>query len=157
MTDEKRKEVLELLLKDCSPGKIIEENLPQYLYKYRSGSEWDLDALENDSVWMGSAIEMDDPLDSKLLLTDEFRKQIEYVVNNVEHFKKEKYRVYLNDNSVQKDCFLCSLSEISDSDDMWERYANNEQGFCIEYNTEELICKIGLPLLPVYYGEKISI
>lgn len=106
---------------------------------------------------MGSAIEMDDPLDSKLLLTDEFRKQIEYVVNNVEHFKKEKYRVYLNDNSVQKDCFLCSLSEISDSDDMWERYANNEQGFCIEYNTEELICKIGLPLLPVYYGEKISI
>ena len=48
MTDEKRKEVLELLLKDCNPGELIVKNLPQYLYKYRSGSEWDLNALENN-------------------------------------------------------------------------------------------------------------
>lgn len=156
MTDEKRKEVLELLLKDCNPGELIVKNLPQYLYKYRNGSEWDLIALEKDSLWMGNAIKMDDPLDSKLLLTDEFKTQIEYVVNHVEHFKDEKYRVHLNDNSIQKDCFLCSLSEISDSDDMWERYADNEHGFCIEYNAEKLICKVGLPLLPVYYDEKFQ-
>lgn len=156
MIDEKRKEVLELLLENRNPGKIIKENLPQYLYKYRSGSEWDLEALENDSIWMGSAMQMDDPLDSRLLLTDEFRAQIKDVVNKVERFKNEKYSVHLNDNSIQRDCFLCSLSEVSDSDDMWERYANNEQGFCIEYNAQELICQIRLLLLPVYYGEKLQ-
>ena len=154
MTDAKRKEVLELLLKNCNPGKIIDENLPSCLYKYRSGNNWDLDALENDLIWMGSAIKMDDPLDSKVLLTNEFKAQIDYVVNNVEHFKDEKYRVHLNDNSIQKDCFLCSFSEIGDSQEMWERYANSEQGFCIEYDAKTLIAKIGLPLFPVYYDEK---
>lgn len=156
MTDKQRKEILELLLKDCSPGRIIEENLPQHLYKYRSGSEWDLVALENDSVWMGNAIAMDDPIDSKVLLTEKFRTQLKDVINNVENFREEKYRVHLNGDSIQKDCFLCSLSEIGDSDDMWKRYANNEQGFCIEYNAEKLIQKIELPLFPVYYGEKIQ-
>ena len=41
---------------------------------------------ENDSVWIRYATKMDDLLDSKVLLTNEFKAQIDYVVNNVEHF-----------------------------------------------------------------------
>lgn len=156
MTDEKREEVLELLIKGGSPGGIIAQNLPPFLYKYRSGNDNDLNALENDSIWIGNATKMDDPLDSKVMLTDEFRNQIGYVVNNVDRFKEDKYRVHLNDDSIQKECFLCSLSEISDSEDMWRRYANDSQGICIEYNARELLTRINMLLLPVCYGKKIS-
>lgn len=122
MTDEKRKEVVDLFLHDDfksgDASQILLENLPKFLYKYRSGSSWDLDALENNKLWMANAPLMDDPYDSKFLLTDTFRAQIEYVVNNVEHFRKPKYQIHLQDDSIQRECYLCSLSEICDSNDM---------------------------------------
>ena len=153
MTDEKRKEVLDLFLHDdfksSNVSQILIDNLPKYLYKYRSGSSWDFDALENNKLWMANATLMDDPYDSKFLLTDKFRAQIEYVVNNVEHFRKTKYQIHLQDDAIQRECFLCSLSEICDSNDMWARYANNEKGFCIQYDALELIKNIKLPILPI--------
>lgn len=154
MNDEKRKEVLDLLLKGCSTERVIESNLPINLYKYRAGNTWDLDALENDSIWMGNAVQMDDSFDSKLLLTEEFKEKIEYMTTYNDYFQKEKYKLLLNDDAIQNDCYICSLSEISDSEDMWKRYADNDKGFCIEYNTKELLTKLEIPLLPVYYGEK---
>lgn len=121
MTDEKRKEVLDLFLyddfKNSNASQMVIENLPKYLYKYRSGNTWDLDALENNKLWMANATLMDDPYDSKILLTDKFRAQIEYVINNVEHFRKPKYQIHLQDDSIQRECYLCSLSEINDSND----------------------------------------
>ena len=74
----------------------------------------------------------------------------------MEHFKEERFRIHLNDNSIQRECFLCSLSEINDSEDMWRRYSDDSRGICIEYNARELLTKIDIPLLPVCYGKKIS-
>ena len=125
-----------------------------FLYKYRSGNDNDLNALENDSIWLGNATMMDDPLDSKVVITDEFRNQIKYVVNNIDCFKEDKYKIHLSDDSIQKECFLCSLSEINDSEDMWKRYANDEQGICIEYNAKGLLAGINIPLLTVCYDKK---
>ena len=97
---------------------------------------------------------MDDPIDARILLDERFKRSIEYVVNNVDYFNNEKYRVHLLDNAIQKDCFICSFSELRDSEDMWTMYANNEQGFCIEYDTHSLYTKNNLLLLPVCYDEK---
>lgn len=156
MTDEIRKQVFELLKNGCDASKIIEENLPLYLYKYRNGNEWDLDALENDSIWIGNASKMDDPLDSKFALTSKDKKQLEYMINIEKPDKASKYKKLLDDNAIQKDCFLCCFSEIADSEDMWKNYANNEYGFCIEYNTKELESEIKFLLLPVYYDKKVQ-
>ncbi len=156
MTDEKRKEVLDFLLKGKSIGDIIEKNIPQYLYKYRSGSAWDMDALENDSIWMACATKMDDPLDSKILLSEKSKAQIRYVINNVDKFRSEKYRIHLEEDSIQRECYLCSLSEEKNSQDMWSRYADNERGFCIEYDARKLVKKVKFPILPVYYDKKIE-
>lgn len=158
MTDDKRKEILDMFLTADSStdqiSEIIVENLPEKLYKFRAGNDWDIEALENDSIWMGNATMMDDPYDSKILLTDEFRAKMDFVINNVERFQADKYRVHLRDDSIQRECFLCSLTEIRDSEDMWRRYANYEQGFCIEYNTIDLMQSVKLPVLPIYYGKK---
>lgn len=154
MTDDIRQEILEMFLKGNSPEKLIEENLPRYLYKYRAGKDWDLDALENDSIWIANATLMDDPSDSKLLLTEEFRKKIENIVNNIDRFKEEKYKRHLDDKTIQRECYLCSFSELSDSEDMWERYADYDRGFCIEYDARKLLAKINLPIFPVCYSGK---
>ena len=158
MTDEKRKEVLDLFLNDNFNNgnalQLVIDNLPKFLYKYRAGTTYDLNALENNELWMANATLMDDPYDSKFLLTDEFRAQIDYVVNNVEHFRKLKYQKHLQEDSIQRDCYLCSLSETSNSNDMWARYANNDQGFCIQYDALELIKNIKYPILPIWYDEK---
>ena len=65
MTDEKRKEVLDLFLyddfKNSNASQMVIENLPKYLYKYRSGNTRDLDALENNKLWMANATLIDDP------------------------------------------------------------------------------------------------
>lgn len=34
---------------------------------------------------------------------------------------------------------ICSLSEISDSEEMWQKYADNDRGYCIEYSFENYI------------------
>ena len=34
---------------------------------------------------------------------------------------------------------ICSLSEISDSEEMWGKYADNDRGYCIEYSFENYI------------------
>lgn len=158
MTDEKRKELLNLFLienfKNDTVSQILTDNLPKYLYKYRSGASWDLEDLENNKLWMANATLLDDPYDSKFLITDKFYAQIEYVVNNIEHFKKPKYQIHLQNDAIQKECYLCSLSEICDSNDMWTRYSNNEKGFCIQYDTHKLIKNIQFPILPIYYDEK---
>ena len=158
MTDDERKEILDIFLTaDSSRDKksgIIPAKLPKKLYKFRSGNDWDIEALENDSIWMGNATMMDDPYDSKILFTDEFRAKMSSVINNVERFKADKYRVLLKDDSIQGECFLCSLTEVGDSEDMWTRYANCDQGFCIEYNTIDLMESVKLPVLPIYYRER---
>lgn len=171
MSDEKREELLKLLLDEYNIEdikenndsfylhklqNIIENNFPPYLYKYRPGNDWDLDALENDSIWMSIATKVDDPEDSKILITDEFRNQIDFVVNNIDCFDNDKYKKLLEDSVIQGECFLCSLSEISDSEDMWGRYANDSQGICIEYDARELWSNLRFLLLPVCYRKKIS-
>jgi len=156
MTDEKRKEVLELLLKDDKPTELIVQYCPQYLYKYRSGNSRDLDALERDTIWIGNATRMDDPYDSMQMLTDEFKAKMLSAIFCEKKFNNEKYWRHLEPDSIQKGCFICSFSEVNNNQDMWDRYANKEQGICIEYRTEDLFRNVGMPLLPVYYEEKKS-
>lgn len=154
MTDEKRREFIELVRQEKDFSDLIKKNIPPFLYKYRSGYDWDLNALENNQLWMGNATKMDDPVDSKMLFDNKFLEQVQYLVNYNDRFSSEKYKKILEKDVIQKDCYLCSLSEVSDNSDMWDRYANKERGFCIEYDTVSLIQNVGLPILPVYYDEK---
>jgi len=52
---------------------------------------------------------------------------------------------------------VLSLTERGDDDIMWEKYAGNETGFCIEYKTnfvDEDWRYILINLYPIYYGEQ---
>lgn len=54
-------------------------------------------------------------------------------------------------HDAHRDMGICSLSELKDSDKMWQNYANNSQGYCIEYNMHDY--KNKTVLFPVLYQD----
>lgn len=47
---------------------------------------------------------------------------------------------------------ICSLSELSDFTEMWENYADNSSGYCIEYDVEGYVH--ALDVFPVVYSDE---
>ncbi len=156
MKDEVRIEILNALLsgEDRKVREILEKNIPAFLYKFRSGNQLDLAALENNTIWIGCATEMDDPYDANLILEKNFKEKAKTIIENVDKDKRKEYRNILEDCWFQKECFLCSFSEVYDNDDMWKMYADNNTGISIEYSASELYFNIGYLLLPVVYFER---
>lgn len=59
---------------------------------------------------------------------------------------------------VQKNMAICSLSEKNSSIVMWRYYANNHNGFCLEYGLDDMKKfnhKLITPLYPVIYTENL--
>lgn len=55
-------------------SELVETHKPEYLYKYRSGSDYDLDALRKKSIWISRATEMDDDADGRLYVSKDFKE-----------------------------------------------------------------------------------
>ena len=68
------------------------------------------------------------------------------------------FETYIDfNNRIRKETFAFCLAEESDNLAMWETYANNAKGFCIEYEIPDdtfLGQRILMNLLPMYYGER---
>lgn len=70
-------------------------------------------------------------------------------------------KIYLDfNNKLRKESFVFCLAEEGNNQAMWETYADDATGFCIEYqipNDTFLGQRMLMNLLPIYYGEKESI
>ncbi len=53
---------------------------------------------------------------------------------------------------AREDMGICSLSELSDFTEMWENYADNSSGYCIEYDVEGYVH--ALDVFPVVYSDE---
>ncbi len=51
--------------------------------------------------------------------------------------KKEVQHLFSLAYDAREDLGICSLSELKNSDEMWRDYANNSQGYCVEYDMRE--------------------
>ncbi len=51
--------------------------------------------------------------------------------------KKEVQHLFSLAYDARSDLGICSLSELKNSDEMWRDYANNSQGYCVEYDMRE--------------------
>ncbi len=69
--------------------------------------------------------------------------------NNMKAFED----VALTALNARKDIGICSLSETNKSQVMWEMYAHNYEGYCIEYDSETSI-DFQINTFPVVYGNK---
>lgn len=161
MEQEIRKEIVKLLCmgKTDLAVEIIQLTHPDFLYKYRSGKERDIDALKNNKLWLGRATLMDDKEDGRLYVSNDIKKALRYAAAREPKFKNPKYKKAIENiaDNTERQVFICSFSELCDNEDMWDRYASNKTGFCIEYKFVDLFVKANeypLICLPISYEEK---
>ena len=60
--------------------------------------------------------------------------------------------LFLTAYNARKETGICSLAESNDIDYMWNKYANDYSGYCIEYDVSDYECNIGI--LPVIYQDE---
>jgi hypothetical protein len=167
-------------------------HLPKRIYKYRADNKYSLNNLSNDTVWMSSPDNYNDPYDCafKIFADDIFKalsstlvkeflqnygldgpdgaeatKQAEnsddpfgflknyiaaklsvnpgYRPFTITVFDPSLVRAQIDAateflNQVRATTKICSFSETNDNLLMWSHYAQNHQGFCLEYDLEPL-------------------
>lgn len=122
------------LLNDDVNGAMnyVEENVPDYLYKFYSLSDSDeelnqkkLDTLRSNSNWFDLVRNQNDPLDMKMAYIDETNKKIgQNAINCAKKMMTDMIN-YLT---------ICSFADTSERNlQMWANYANKQQGYCVKY------------------------
>lgn len=147
--------------------KYMQDNNPDYLYKFYSLSdkvtdELDrkkLDTLRSNSNWFDLSEHQNDPLDMRMA----------YASNELHNDASSK-QVELAEaffTTLQKSMVLCSFSALDQFNlPMWSNYANNHKGYCIKYKItkkcaiwriiyeENRIPTLAIPLDLLYAMEK---
>jgi hypothetical protein len=121
----------------------MKSTFPPFLYKYRSGSERDIETLRARRIWVSSFEKLSDPDDGKLQISIERAKAIEF---RMPLFGLERYGPpteertakvrQIADSMMQRarevGCY--SLARTGTNQQMWDYYANGGAGFCIEFD-----------------------
>lgn len=168
-----REEYLDILIPNRKKAnvelafKILEENIPNKVYKYRSFSEYSLTNFKDDTIWITNPINFNDPFDSISIDSDislkalydkwcDSLKQMEEMDDENKDVYRDIHEKFISIISQERlDKFseaikrvttertqhtftVACLSETNSSVLMWSHYSNNHKGFCIEYNGQEI-------------------
>lgn len=109
------------------------------VYKYRSGTTRDIEALMNNQFYSASIESLNDIEEAKIRIDNQEIElfdllegnQISNLVSSINHILK---------NYIQqcRNYGVYSLSKNYDNELLWAYYANSHKGFCIEYDLEIL-------------------
>lgn len=115
---------------DKENWKVIEngehkEDTPKSLYKYFSLTEYSLDSLINNYIYLCNPKDFNDPFDCNRNLIIEKQKEL----------KDWQYVETLNDIS---EIGISSFSENGIEPLLWSHYTNSYHGFCIKFKSEFL-------------------
>jgi len=144
--------------------------LPKKLYRYRSCSTLNIDAFDKDLVYAVTADKFNDPYDTLIKYDTEnlesFKKQILSYKNinaevlgtfceYIETMYKKSY-IELSD-IIKKVSTIACFSETIQSVTMWSHYADNQEGFALEYDLRFIPTEgaaKGYYLFPVVYDDR---
>jgi hypothetical protein len=101
-------------------------SVPKYLYKYFSLSDFSIDSLENDYIYLSNPMDFNDPFDCNRNLIAEKQKEL----------RDWQYVDKLNDISHMG---IACFSENGMEPLLWSHYTNSYRGFCLKFNVQSLI------------------
>lgn len=159
MEEQRRSEIVKALMDNeiDIANKLLAE-APKSLFKYRAGEQRDIDALKENKVWIGRAVYLDDDEDARFRVknAEAVCSVIDIMATQDDKFKNPKYKrdVSTIAETSKNDSLVCSFSETAENEYMWENYANEYKGFCIEYDFVELQNSNNLFLVPISYSLK---
>lgn len=123
----------------CNAVLDAQENIPDILYRFYSLSsepsqsvqdlnESKFDALKKNEIWMSAPVALNDPFELATLYIDYGKG---YPKEICDYFSDKL-------NECRKNVRIASFSENDFSSMlMWAYYANNHQGFCVEYKVQK--------------------
>ena len=139
---------------------------PNYLYKYYSGTDRNIDVVKSNKMWYSAPISFNDVFDSDIA-TDEkalFNSSLKLASRDISIRKgspmwiqlKNKVRTELKSlcqtfEEMKKTTGITCLSEKYDSLLMWAHYANNHRGICVEYELLEINEQLNFAPVPIIY------
>lgn len=108
------------------------------IYKYYAPTEYNLDALINQYFWFSKRAYLNDPFDMNLQVIETFPKFKKLLENH--GYDLEAYNKTLNDFAI------CCFTKRSKNQHFWSLYAANFQGWCLEFEQDNLVNPIdGVP------------
>ena len=143
--------------------KIVEPHIPLRLYKYGSfqSSYWEK-VIYKAQIYLSQADTFNDPFDCranfnyhKAIKSGGLRKAL-FEQFPLDDFEKIPEKVIQKSvvEGMRKSVYVFCFSEIWDSLLMWAHYANNYNGYCIEYDMSKVRNFITYNLYPVLYERK---
>lgn len=156
---------------------FIMDHSPQFLYKYKTASQYDLDALWNNQIWLSTMKEYNDPYEAQYIvdyeaIANNLIKSDDSLVRLMQAKRITKshpiYRTFLTEVKQKseslkaeidmKRCrlFTSCFSENKSSLLMWAHYAKCHEGICICYKHKDLAKTFGpLNIVPIRYSDKL--
>lgn len=146
----------------------VNENMPRYLYKYRSFNEYWESTLFEGLVYFPDALSLNDPFDCHVYIDvnrftsfmDEFASKYIFPNNSLDEIHKA-YNTRIKNNlkvaygRIKRDTLLTCFSENVNSILMWSHYSECHRGFCIEYDTKKIDMEYKRFLFPVTYEREV--
>lgn len=142
---------------------IIRLHMPEKLYKYGSfQSEYWRETVFKAKIYLSPAKVFNDPFDcrahinyKKAISKGDFRERLlqHYSKDEIESLSEEDVQKYTIERMREKIYVFC-FSEVWNSLLMWAHYANNYNGYCIEYDMTKVRDYIKTNLFPILYEEE---
>lgn len=110
------------------------------VYKYRSGSVRDIEALMNNQFYSASLESLNDIQEAKIQINEAQINLFDSLVKKMSPLvQDESLQSILNTFITEAKKFgIYSLSKNYDNELLWAYYSNSHQGFCIEYDLDIL-------------------
>ncbi len=110
-----------------------------FVYKYRSGTTRDIEALMNNQFYASSMEKLNDIQEGKILIHNQEIKLFDlFVKNSASTFDISIEKDLENLIKIYKNSGIYSLSKDYKNELLWAYYADSHKGFCIEYNLDVL-------------------
>lgn len=148
---------------------LYERNCEKKFYRFRPPKEYEIDDLKESEIYLCRPRVFDDLEDCEWI--DNIKELVQYRVQNLKEYKKLKKQVDSNiyeevENKLrqnpryikmqEKAKNMCLIACVTDkmNDYMWEHYASDSEGICLEYDIEEVldaIKNLNIRIFPVRY------
>lgn len=145
--------------KGCDEAQKYKNSLvPSTLYKYiplldERFSKYDeenkkkLRSLRENKIWLCNYKELNDPFEYKMLYVDRNKLNnnnwpAEIIENKINRIKEQILTTSFSNMEEKKHCVCLNMP-------MWAHYANNHQGYCVQYDVEKPDF-----IMPVSYEKK---
>jgi len=101
----------------------------EYLYKYKSGSDLDIQAIEQEYLWVSTYTYMNDPTDFPI-----------YANTNNTGITEEQIDQFAEE--FEKTHCVISFSTSPKAKQLWDYYTGNTSGLVIAYKKEQIIAQL---------------